>query len=385
MSAGITEHDKGVSAQNIVPWHRDPNWKVYDRPGVTLEEVHAECFPWTVSVEQADRTIRKTPEELVAELSDSLFVYDAKGKLDQFATVKAIMDTVESKLVQDTFHIVRDDIDLVLGTVGKRFAPLQNLEACSLFGDIVDNGDILIDTAGSLWSGKKIFIAAKFPDIMTVGGESREGIETYLLLSNSHDGTGALEISIVPIRVVCQNTLSFALRSALRTFKVRHTDTILDRAMQARTVLELGWKATQTLTQEMETFANYSLTDKDIDKLLDITIPIPDKEGRGQTMAENTRNSVLAIYRGENFGQSHIKGTALGAAMAFSAFSDHEAIFRTTDTSSVAENQMRVLGLNGGGPLVNKAWPVLKKRVNGTSWDKLLRDSKAAPEPVAAA
>lgn len=379
MSSGILEHDKGLSAQDIVPWHRSPNWKVYKEAGVPIETVVEECFPWTVTVEQAKRHRPLTDEELLNIQEKNLFIYDDEGNLDKLASIRAVLANAQSaQNVPDTFHVIRDDTDMVLGTTGKRFAPLQNADAALLFKDIVDDSDILIDTAGSLWNGKKIFIACKLPETMTVGGESREGIETYLILTNAHDGSGALCIAIVPIRVVCQNTLSWALASALRSFKVKHTDTILNRAMDARRVLELGWKATEAVIAEMDAFSQFSWTDKDMEQLLALTNPVAEDEGRARTTAEGVHNDIFAIYRGEKYGQGHIQGTAYGAMMACSAYSDHQAIFRNTETSSVAENQMRVLALNGGGPLVQKAYPLIRGRVAGNSWNKLAKATELA-------
>jgi D-proline reductase (dithiol) PrdB len=38
-------------------------------------------------------------------------------------------------------------------------------------------------------------------------------IARFLLLSNTYDGSGAIQVKFLPVRVVCQNALSQALRS----------------------------------------------------------------------------------------------------------------------------------------------------------------------------
>ena len=66
------------------------------------------------------------------------------------------------------------------------------------------------ETAGSLHGGRRVWVLAKLPEHIEVGGDP---VRPYVLLMNSHDGSTAVVAASTPIRVVCQNTLNWGLRA----------------------------------------------------------------------------------------------------------------------------------------------------------------------------
>lgn len=112
--------------------------------------------------------------------------------------------------VDGHFATVRVSDNSVLGVVGERYNILQNTEAFSWFNPLIDSGLVTFESAGSLNLGRRTFVQAKIKD-----GEQDvikgDTILAYLLLSNSHDGSLAIDVRFSPVRVVCNNTLTAAL------------------------------------------------------------------------------------------------------------------------------------------------------------------------------
>ena len=104
---------------------------------------------------------------------------------------------------------VRASDSSVLGIVSDKYKILQNKEAFGWFQPFIDNGTCALESAGSLKSGKFVWVLAK---IQGREAEVTDGdrLESYLLLSNSHDGSRAITVAFTGIRVVCWNTLSSA-------------------------------------------------------------------------------------------------------------------------------------------------------------------------------
>lgn len=254
--------------------------------------------------------------------------------------------------VPDYYLNVRDDIHRVVGVVKKRYRIFQNAEAPIFLDNLVDSGDATYETAGSLHGGSEAWWLMKLPEGITIAGDPRERIETYILLTNSHDGSTSIVVAVVPIRVVCQNTLAWALRSAVRSMKVKHTESAKDQFMEARRTLEIGFTYQAELAKIGDELANTSFTDAEFQAFLDSLVPTPEAvvkdnrvtNQRGITMALNTKATIRRIYH-EHSTQTHLVGTLWGALQACQYYSDHLSISRTTDDASAEENRFKRLTL----------------------------------------
>jgi phage/plasmid-like protein (TIGR03299 family) len=60
----------------------------------------------------------------------------------------------------------------------------------------------------------------------------------FLLLSNTHDGNNSVQIKFTPVRVVCQNTLTMALKRG-QTVRVVHTRDMHQRLKESEKLLGL--------------------------------------------------------------------------------------------------------------------------------------------------
>jgi phage/plasmid-like protein (TIGR03299 family) len=115
----------------------------------------------------------------------------------------------------------KEEEEIQLGFVTRRYQPLQNVDAFSFFDEIVTEGKAYFETAGALSQGERIWVMAKMPGAMQIvpGDECLK----YLLLSNTHSGEGSVIAKFTAVRVVCQNTLMMAMKDGQKAYRVRHS------------------------------------------------------------------------------------------------------------------------------------------------------------------
>ena len=178
----------------------------------------------------------------------------------------------------DRYVMLRDPVGeeteaVALAIVGKGYEPLQNIDAFKFFEPFVEDKWAIFHTAGALGNGERVWVLARLNEQIIVG--ENDAIDRYLLLSNSHDGSGAVTIRFTPIRVVCQNTLNYAKKGGKGIIAVRHTRHIRKNLAKAQ-AKELK-RVVHTVFQEAETlFGSMAMREiraEDVDRYLDVLFP----------------------------------------------------------------------------------------------------------------
>jgi phage/plasmid-like protein (TIGR03299 family) len=117
--------------------------------------------------------------------------------------------------------LVRDMDNKVLDVVSNDWNPVQNQEAFEFFNEFVMAGDMEMNTAGSLKGGQIVWGLAKVKESFELFKGDK--IDSYLLFTNFHRYGFSTDVRFTPIRVVCNNTLTLSLNSAVeRMVKVSH-------------------------------------------------------------------------------------------------------------------------------------------------------------------
>lgn len=117
--------------------------------------------------------------------------------------------------------LVRSSDNKILDVVSNDWVPVQNLQAFEFFNDFIAAGDMQMNTAGSLRNGQIVWALAKVNESFELFGGDR--IDSYLLFSNFHKYGFSTDVRFTPIRVVCNNTLTLSLSSAVeRMVKINH-------------------------------------------------------------------------------------------------------------------------------------------------------------------
>lgn len=125
--------------------------------------------------------------------------------------------------------LVRSSDQKVFDIIGDDWKPVQNREAFQFFSEFVLAGEMEMHTAGSLKGGKNVWCLAKVNESFSINGDDQ--IDSYLLFSNPHEYGKAIDVRFTPIRVVCNNTLTFSLQSASKNFVKLNHRTVFDPDM----------------------------------------------------------------------------------------------------------------------------------------------------------
>lgn len=165
---------------------------------------------------------------------------------------------------------IRETDNQILGLVSDRYSVIQNTDAFCFTDELLGEG-VRYETAGSLQDGRKVWLLARMPEKYKICGDE---VETYLVFSNSHDGSGAVKIAITPIWVVCNNTLNLALQTAERSCSIMHTGDINSKVYEARQALFMTENYMGELNKEAELLSDMKVTDKQVEEYIKLLLPL---------------------------------------------------------------------------------------------------------------
>ncbi len=169
----------------------------------------------------------------------------------------------EEIVSEESFFTCRTDVNKVLGAkLGRDYEVLQNVEALNVVDEILQSGRATIETAGSINEGRKVFICLKVDKSIQVGSD--DVVNQYVLIATSHDGSMSITATPTNVRVVCNNTLSAALRGAKGAIKIRHTQRAADRLQEAAKVLNLISENTQINTDNYNKMKSTDISKQDM-------------------------------------------------------------------------------------------------------------------------
>jgi phage/plasmid-like protein (TIGR03299 family) len=222
---------------------------------------------------------------------------------------------------------IREDTGDVLGIVSDEYEVVDN-EAAFAFLDALINSDMHFETAGSLWGGRRVWVLARLPEYVELGGDLSA---TYLYVANSHDGSMAVTAAATPIRIVCANTLGAALRrsehggAAQRTFRFRHTGNLRAKFAEARQVLGMTTNYREQFKQLADRIAGEPIAAWALERrvLRHLWTVDEDLGPVARANRERTIEQVLAIFRGHG-AAGDTTGNSPGTKWtAFNAIAEH--------------------------------------------------------------
>lgn len=246
--------------------------------------------------------------------------------------------------------VVRKSDHKALGVVGGRYVPVQNTEAFDFFDAIVQDNGAKYETVGALAGGRRVWMLAKLSQKIDLSGVSsrlnKDTIEPYVLLSNTHDGSGALRMFFTPVRVVCQNTESMALKGAGKDgISIRHTKSATERMKEAARVAEAAGNYFTNFGNAVKTLASTRFSMDNMKELAAELFPSKD-DGGVATRTQNNRTTLLALF---DSGHGNVGETAWDAYNAVTEFSDWNRSTRTQEGGASEQEQRFSSNIFGSG------------------------------------
>ena len=287
-----------------------------------------------------------TEEKSTREMLEAAYLHNWNVRLEP------VPYPASYNVITPSYMVLRDNpfgqgID-VLSTVGERYRVLQNEELFN-FGDALLDGGRW-ETAGSIKQGRVVFgsLALERETVLDPNGVS-DVVKSYLLVHTSHDGSTAVQASITPVRVVCQNTLNMALRGVKQSFKIRHTQTVGGKVQAAREALALANTYLDQFDKEAQALIAKEITKAKFDKIIEAIYPRPDKDAKGAVKKWETKVDLLEeIYSSDTVMGAGVAGTAWGA---FNALTERLDWFRKGRGERGAENVLAAA--SGFDPVTN--------------------------------
>lgn len=287
---------------------------------------------------------------IVAEAPDSREALILAG-LDWKVIQKKIY-TGDRKLIHGYRANVRDSDHQFLGVVSDRYRVVQNEDAFAFTDALLGEG-VRYETAGSLQSGRRVWMLAKLPNEYIILGEQ---ISPYLVFSNTHDGSGAIKVAMTPVRVVCSNTLNLALHTTKRCWSAKHTTNIAGKLDKARETLLFAKTYMTALGAEFEELSRIQMPDRKVMEAVKELLPMKDDMTIQQK--KNVRNLQEDLKR-RYFDAPDLQEVGRNAyrfVNAVSDFATHNRPLR--ETANYKENLfMRTMD---GNALIDKAYRMVK-------------------------
>lgn len=287
----------------------------------------------------------------------------------------AVPSAPDAAWTTEAYGVVRDNPfdngQDVLAVVGGRYKVVQN-EDLFAFGDTLLDGGGTWETAGSIKGGRVVFGSLDLGRDIVVGeGEADDNVKTYLLITTSHDGTVGVQAATTPVRVVCQNTLNYALKGIKQSFKMRHTGTIDGRIAAAREALNLSYRHADAFEAEANALYETAMTNAEFQKVVSSLYPKPEDQSKAALTRWTNKVELLGdlfagveTMEGAPVTNANITGTAWSALNALTERLDWYRTPHGGKMENVAE------AASGFSPIVNAEKATIRKAVLSFAQDK---------------
>ena len=215
--------------------------------------------------------------------------------------------------------LYRNDTGVALSVVSDRYKVVQPQEVLEFFRNLTEQHGWQLETAGVLYQGQKYWALAKTGAEVRIMGQDL--LKSYVLLATSCDGTLRTMAKRTSIRVVCNNTLTYAAATDEPEVRVSHASTFNAAAVQAELGIGDSWAE---FARQAEELAKRKVTNQEAIQYVLTMFGDPARPIEDQS-AINTIARVLKLYDGDGKGSdlASARGTAWGLVNSVTEYIDH--------------------------------------------------------------
>ncbi len=246
--------------------------------------------------------------------------------VDKYPVFAALGDQPDDVLEVERKALVRSFDRKILDVVSDDWNPVQNAEAFDFFNEFVMAGDMEMNTAGSLKNGQIVWGLAKVKQSFELF--KGDVIDSYLLFTNFHQYGCSTDVRFTPIRVVCNNTLTLSLSSAVeRMVKISHR-----RQFDAANVKDMLGIATDKLQKykEMAEFlGSKKAKHESVVEYFERLFPASEKSQKEKKLSKNAALGLDILHTQP--GHEFAEGTWWTSFNAVTYMTDH-LMGRSADT-----------------------------------------------------
>lgn len=252
-----------------------------------------------------------------------------------------------SGLTTELFALVRsatqDAAAEVLGTCGKEYTTIQNMEIAEMLDAVGERTGWTVETAGALGKGETMFLTLDSGKSIVTNGKAEEELAQYFLVTNTHDIGRSLRVAYTPVRVVCQNTLMAGLDAANLNIGLTHHRHVHDDLALTIKLAVAFKKAQQQTNETFNRMAVRVLTPDEISYILAAAYVMPKQPAKSKILESISSNTAVmsdfsetelaklqATKAKHEYECSRLEVYRSAARERFEAFNDEQVPFANT-------------------------------------------------------
>jgi phage/plasmid-like protein (TIGR03299 family) len=229
-----------------------------------------------------------------------------------------------SDIVTGKKVLYRSDTGKSLAVVSDTYKVVQPKEVLEFYRELTEKAGFKLETAGVLREGRKYWALASMGQEAKVLDDQLKG---YLLLGTACDGTMATTAMFTSVRVVCANTLGFAMNEAesgkaKNVVRVNHRSEFDEASVKAKLgIAATSWNSFMT---SVDIWCGTQVDEATAKQYFDAVSSYTTAEG-DVIVSKKTTETLMNLFQGGGMGSqlTTAKNTAWGLINAVTEYVDH--------------------------------------------------------------